>query len=433
MIDSLRAKKWLWLSAVLLIAVLAAFVLLPEDKADAPRPISESLYGPLPTYPAVTNLAPNAVNLNSSHVFPSLTYGIQTFFWWDQAYRNFGLTQLNIMEFSHIRQDFAWADIEPEKRDVADPERYRWQESDAMMADIEAKGIQVIARLSHAPDWGLNTDVDYEDPPFDLPRLQAYCGAVAERYQGRIAAYQIWNEPNLTREWANLPPSPVGYVKLLAACSEAIRAADPAAIIISAGMAPTGNRDATALDDEEFFWKMYEAGASPYFDVLGVHAPGYAFPPEVDPAEIVQQGYLDWHCFRHVEHIRAIMVANGDAAKQIAITEMGWTIDPREDSIMHWFAVTPEEQADYLARAYRYAADNWRPWMGLMVALYYPSPAWTENDEQYWWAIGVVAPLPFGMDGRPAWAALVQMRKFSSNPNYARPARDAFFNPIIED
>lgn len=430
-------QKWVMVSVLvaLLMIVITVSVWQGKDQRNDQQPITSlpngSLpYGPVPLYAADSDLAPNAVDLNSNAVFPSLTYGIQTFFWWDETYRQFGLTQLNIMQFSHIRQDFAWVDIEPERRAVDDPERYIWVQADQMMRDIEKKGLSVIARLDKPPEWAINRDVDYEQAPYDLERLADYCGAVANRYRGRIDAYQVWNEPNLARDWADLPPSPTGYVQLLATCAEAIREADPNALVISAGMAPTGTRNIDAMPDEEFFWRMYQAGASPHFDMLGVHAPGYAFEPEIDPATIVEMGYLEWQCFRHVEHIRAIMVANGDAHKQIAITEMGWTTDPRPDSIYHWFAVSEATQADYLARAYRYAARHWRPWVGLMVALYYPNPAWTPEDEEYWWAIGTVAPMPYGMDGRPAWGALVQMEKISTKPAYAHPARDKYGNPI---
>jgi hypothetical protein len=289
-----------------------------------------------------------------------------------------------------------------------------------------------VARIDHPPPWAVRSRIAYAESAFDEKRFGEFCGALAAHFRGRIDAYQVWNEPNLTREWAGYPPSPAGYVRLLAACAEAIRRADPAAIIISAGLSPTGTRDLTAMPDEEFLWKLYAAGGGEYFDVLGVHAPGWKFEPERDPASVVQDGYLSWQTFRHVEKIRAIMAANGDADSQIAITEMGWTIDPRpaEVSIYSWFAVTPEQQADYLVRAYRYAADHWRPWVGLIVTIYYPNPDWTMDDEEYWWAIGTVAPLPYGMDGRPAWPALVQMRKISTNPAYAHPARGADLNPI---
>lgn len=429
----LSKKRFIVFIVIIAIAISGLIFVLP-DESDTESQSPTLPYADQPELPAFSDLAPDAVDLSSDRVFPSLTYGIQTFFWWDVAYRQFGLTQINLMEFSHIRQDFAWLDIEPHQLDENDPDRYIWHQADAMMLDIEDKGAAVIARLNKPPEWAIRHDAAYEEPPFDMDRLANYCGAVASRYQGRIQAYQIWNEPNLSREWANLTPSPKAYVDLLIGCSTAIREVDPNALIISAGLAPTGNRDFTAMPHDEFLWRMYDAGASPYFDLLGVHAPGYLFEPEQDPDELVEKGYLYWQCFRHVEYMRGLMVERGDAHKQIAITEMGWTIDPRtDDTTYSWFAVTPEQQGEYLAQAYQFAAENWRPWIGPMVTIYYPNVAWTENDEEYWWAIGTVAPFPFGMDGRPAWAALVQMEKISTNPDYAHAARDAFGNRIDDE
>lgn len=404
------------------------------ESAANDTPYWETLPPTLPTVD-VTNLAPEAIDMENAKVFPSLTYGLHAFFWWDSSYRNVGLDHLNQMQFSHIRQKFAWADLEPIKKDLPkdDPDRYVWAEADAMMNDIEAKGIQVVARLGTPPDWAIvsSTDYQYAKPPFDMERLVDYCSAMATRYKGRIVGYQIWNEPNLNREWGYYSPNPSAFVKLLAACAEAIREADPDAIIISAGLAPTETRDSSVMPHLEFLWKMYAAGASPYFDVLGVHAPGYRSAPEDDPFNL-PTGDHAWMSFRHVEYMRAVMVANGDAAKQIAITEMGWTTD-QINPTYSWFAVTPEVQGDYLARAYAYAAQHWRPWMGLMITIYYPNPAWTEANEEYWWAIGTVAPLPYGMDGRPAWAALWRMRKISTDPAYNHPARDEYGNPLPED
>jgi hypothetical protein len=66
---------------------------------------------------------------------------------------------------------------------------------------------------------------------------------------------------------------------------------------------------------------------------------------------------------------------------------MGWTSDPRSDSPYHWYAVTEQQKAEYLVRAFQYAKTNWKPWIGLISAVYIADPAWTESDEQYWWAI----------------------------------------------
>lgn len=373
-----------------------------------------------PQYPAldVTDLRPDAIDMTSSKVFPSLTYGIHTSFWINPDYRNIGIEHLKMLQFTHIRQKFAWRDIEPNLFPEDDPIRYYWHLADPMMDDLTSKGINVVARLDAPPEWAILPEGTYgiDDPPFDMARLVDYCRAVATRYKGRIVAYQIWNEPNLEREWGGRSPNPVAYVRVLRECGGAIREADPDAIIIAAGLAPTGTRIADVMPHDEFLWRMYEAGARDYFDVLGVHAAGYRSAPEDDPYNL-PTGDLPWMSFRNVEAYRAIMVANGDAHKQIAIMEMGWTTDQVNPDYA-WYAVTPEVQGDYLARAYAYAAENWRPWVGLMVTLYYPNPDWTSENEEWWWAIGETAPLPAGFTPRPAWWDLMLMDKISTNPDY---------------
>jgi hypothetical protein len=109
-----------------------------------------------------------------------------------------------------------------------------------------------------------------------------------------IDAYEIGNEPNLAWEWepdsknpAN--PDPAAYVELLRIAYTNIKAADPEAIVIAAAMSPTGSvppEVEEVWDDRRFIRAMYEAGAKPYFDVLGTHPFGFKYPPETDPESI---------------------------------------------------------------------------------------------------------------------------------------------------
>lgn len=318
--------------------------------------------------------------------FTPLTYGIQTFLWWDETFASMTLEWTRLMVFSHVKQIFAWEDLEPARGE------WNFGRADEIVAEVEAKGLQLVVRLSDAPPWSHPSvdgekDVDYVDaPPDDSADFGIYCGAIAERYKGRIDAYQIWNEPNLAREWGGKAPDAVSYVALLQVCSEAIRAADPDAIIISSGLAPTGTYNEQAHPDDIYFQEMYDAGFQQWVDVAGVNAPGYNHPPEISPDEAVAAGSQRFFTFRRVEDMRKIMVANGDAARQMAILEMGWTRDPIHPDYA-WYAVTEEQQADYFVRAYRYAAENWRPWMGLMSAIYLPNPEWTPDREEYWWVV----------------------------------------------
>lgn len=337
--------------------------------------------------------------------FDSPAYGVQAFMWWKADIAQRDLTLIREMGFGWVKQEFSWREIEAIERGKRD-----WYRPDIIVDMVEDAGLNLIVRLDRQPFWSQRDFADlYENaPPADLSDFGNFCGETAVRFRGRIAAYQVWNEPNLSREWGNQPPNPAEYTELLKVCYQAIKAADPDAIVISAGLAPTGTNDATAVPDIDFLQGMYDAGAAAYFDVLGLHAPGYKAPPELDPSQAAANpdyGGGRWFAFRHVEDVRAIMVANGDENKQVAILEMGWTLDTVNPHYA-WFAVDEQTQADYLVRAYQYAAENWRPWIGLMSTIYIADYHWTQENEQWWWAI----TLPDGTP-RPAYEALREMEK----------------------
>ena len=359
-----------------------------------------------PTPPPTATAAPTDLLGDEPVVmsFPSPDYGMHVFMWWkpDTALRDLGLVQ--DMGFTWVKQKFPWREIEGIEKG-----QYDWYRTDYIVAETEKAGLKLLVRLDQQPYWAEPADNQWQQngPPGNVADFADFCGAVAARYRGRIGAYQVWNEPNLSREWGSRPPDPAAYTELLRVCYTAIKAADPKAIVVSAGLAPTGTDTAEAMPDVAFLQGMYDAGAAAYFDVLGANAPGYKAPPELDPAAAVAPEYGGgrWFAFRHVEDLRGLMVANGDGRKQVAILELGWTTDQVNPDYA-WHAVDEATQADYLVRAYQYAATHWRPWVGLMTTIYIAEWEWTAEDEQWWWAV----VLPDGTP-RPAYFALKEMEK----------------------
>ena len=335
-------------------------------------------------------------------------YGFEAYLWWkpEIATRDLGL--IREAGFDWVKQTFAWRDIELEKG------KYDWSRADEVVFLVGHFDRKLLVRLDRDPWW----DRTYEDgkgiaagPPKDLRNFSNFCGVIAQRYKGKIAAYQVWNEPNLAREWGGKAPDAAQYVEMLRQCYMAIKQADPAALVVSAGLAPTGNSPPEAMPDVDYLQAMYRAGAAPYFDLLGVHAPGFKASPETSPDEVARTPALGgqrFFSFRHVEDMRAIMERNGDAGKQIAILEFGWTTD-----LVHtdyaWFAVDEKTKADYMVRAFQYAKQNWQPWIGPMIALSMPQFDWTRDSEQFWWA--VIDPTYPQTITRPAYDALKQMAK----------------------
>jgi hypothetical protein len=333
-------------------------------------------------------------------------YGIQAFlYWnWDVADRDIRLVQ--DMGFTWVKQSLAWREIEGVQKGARD-----WYDTDRMVKAVRRAGLNLMLRLDHQPFWSQAPGAEPLEnaPPQNLQDFADFCQALAERYRGKVRAYQVWNEPNLAREWGDQPPDPVRYTEMLKLCYIAIKTADPNALVISAGMAPTGSGLPEALPDDVFIEKMYQAGAAPYFDLLGVHAAGYKEPPETSPDEAAKiYNGNRFFCFRHVEDLHDIMVRYGDVDKQVAVLEFGWTTDMLNPAYS-WHAVTEPQQAEYLARAFQFAKKNWSPWIGPMMVLSLSNYTYTPENEQYWWAI-TYPDFP-QTRVRPAYNALKQMQK----------------------
>ncbi|RLC77059.1 MAG: hypothetical protein DRI81_09220 [Chloroflexi bacterium] len=218
--------------------------------------------------------------------------------------------------------------------------------------------------------------------PDDLDAWGDHIELIAEAGLGFIEAYEICNEPNVERFWSGQPPDPREYVQMLQVAYQRIRAVDPGAIVVSAGLAPVGRiqggcdglsgNDCHAMDEREYARVMFLWGAGDYFDAFGYHPYGFAYPPEKDPGS-VSNGFA----FRGAEVMHNLMKQYGLDHKPIWATEFSWLRDDDDyggvpsdcnsdyEASFSWMEVSEQEQADYLTGAFQYADDNW-PWMGPM-------------------------------------------------------------------
>ncbi|MGD9318269.1 MAG: hypothetical protein PVG56_15640 [Anaerolineae bacterium] len=282
--------------------------------------------------------------------------------------------------FTWLIQLLEWREVEPV------PGEYFWEYPDWLVRAAEYYGLDLILRLDHPAEWAL---------PVDVAAYAAFVQQVAARYQGRVTAYVIWNEPNLAAEWAGQPPDAGTYVDLLCAAQSATHSADPQALVISAGLAPTNHVDDSALDDRFYLQAMYDAGAAACFDILGAHPYGFAYPP-TDP-----HGDHDSLNFARLADLRAIMVENGDERKPVWATELGWTTDP-VGTEQQWLRVSEDEQSRYLLGALEQASQDW-PWLE-RIAVWNMSTGLLDGDERRGYSI-------LSNDGapNPAYEALAKL------------------------
>jgi len=381
----------------------------------AAKPTSESSKPGASTKPAAAsptplpNVAAPTVNLVQDKRVAPVSPAAHVFLWGHREEADRDLKLAKEAGFTWVKQRFEWRNIEKIKKN-----EFQWHEPDLVIDKINTAGLGIIARMDNQPDWARRDKIfPASGPPDNIEDWKDFVQEFAERYKGKVQIYEIWNEPNISREWGNMKPDPKAYTEMLKVSYTEIKKIDPNAIIVSAGLSPTTEQSDRAISDTVFLKEMYANGAQAYFDMLGVHAPGFKAPPDMDPGAVARDPAMSnpgdpspesakrAYSFRHAEDIRKIMEENGDSAKQVAFMEMGWTTDSRPNSPYNWHSVTPEQQAEYLVKAFQYAKANWSQWAGPMVVLYIPEPEWTANDEQYYWSI----TNPDGT-ARPAYAAL---------------------------
>jgi hypothetical protein len=290
--------------------------------------------------------------------------------------------------FSWVIQLLEWREVEPV------PGEYFWEYADWLVRAAGYYGLDLVLRLDHPPDWAVPVA---GGEAVDAAAYAHFVGKVAERYRGRVMAYVIWNEPNLAAEWAQLEPDPVRYVELLCSAQEAIQAADPDALVVSAGLAPTNHDDASALDDRLYLRAMYAQGAALCFDVLGAHGYGFGYPPD-DP-----HGTHEGLNVARLTDLRAIMLEEGDGDRPVWVTEVGWTTDPLGPE-QQWVGVSEEEQGSYLVGVFQKASQEW-PWIERMAA-WNLSTGLPVDDEKRGYSLLEEDGTP-----KPAYTALSEMAK----------------------
>ena len=204
---------------------------------------------------------------------------------------------------------------------------------------------------------------------------------LATRYQGRVAAYELWNEPNLRREWNGAPLDPALLVELTRRGAAGVRAADPAALIISAAPATTGINDGlAAVDDRIYLRGMLAAGIADVVDGIGVHPYGWANPPQASVADTVQKSpshnnHPSFFFRDTMQDYRALLEEYGAGDRPLWATEFGWgTFENLTDdggnpaappAGAEFMADNSEwDQAVYVLDAFALAHD-W-PWAGPM-------------------------------------------------------------------
>ena len=177
------------------------------------------------------------------------------------------------------------------------------------------------------------------------------------------------------------------HAQLLKASYQAIKAADPQALVITAGMSPTTDSNATApCPTSTSTGPCTRPGRATSFDVLGVHAAGFKADPCADPAVVAPSPELtnnDPSPPRSNARLR-LPPRRGHSRSSWSSTATPtsrwpcsrWAGRPTCGPARR----TPGTRSAARSRrrnlvgAFQCARQNWAPWMGFMTVIYIPDP-----------------------------------------------------------
>lgn len=242
-------------------------------------------------------------------VAPADGYGFAQGYSWaagsgDDARRE--IAAVGLTKASWLRLPLDWSVVEPTKG------TFDWDYVDNLVDAGGGYELRNLGLIYNTPLWARaeNAEILFpSSPPHRVADFAEFAAAAAQRYAGRIDAWEIWNEPNLPQFMGFVADKAVRYAGMLKAAYPAIKRANPAATVVAAGLSPLEGADAPP----GFLQQVYEAGAKGSFDAAAAHP--YVFPGGL--AVDSNNGWSD------VLRMHEVMVANGDGGKKIWLTEMG--------------------------------------------------------------------------------------------------------------
>jgi hypothetical protein len=336
-------------------------------------------------------------------------YGFNAHMWYfSQEAKNHTAGLIQQAGFTWLAHQIEWPNIETA------PGQYDWSELDQIVNTATSYNLKVMLSVLHAPTF-------YRSPtsgltPADPSTYQRFMQAISSRYAGKVQAYEIWHETNLSVEMGSGNVSPTVYLPLLQAGYTGIKAGDPNALALLGAPSPTGaNIPGESIDDLQYLQQLFALNggvAKNYFDAVSAHPSGFSNPPDCTPATpqcSLSGGFNNdpsFFAFYRVGQYRDLMVQQGIADKKIWFTEFGYCSNSTPPpGFEYCSSIDASTQARFLVQAFQMARSldyvaGMMQW-NLNFQLAVP-----QTDEK--WGFGVIRD---DWSARPAYSALTEMPK----------------------
>jgi polysaccharide biosynthesis protein PslG len=184
------------------------------------------------------------------------------------------IARAHALQAKLVRVEVPWSSLEPDAPGKIEPRALAYL--DRLVSDATRDGIKLIATADSAPCWASSAPASLLRkcaagrltaanawPPREPSAYATFVSYLAARYGTRLAAIEVWNEPDQANEaYFAGPEKPQRYAAVLRAAYPAIKQANPNVKVLAGSLVGSNG---------VFLRALYAAGIKGYYDGLAVH------------------------------------------------------------------------------------------------------------------------------------------------------------------
>jgi hypothetical protein len=305
-------------------------------------------------------------------MFPALaragqTAGVQTHLLWDGVDTPGVQRQLDEAHDAGagiVRVDVGWASLEPDGK--GQYSNWYLGRIDTVVNEAHARGLKVLFTFWETPCWASSAPASLKQScagawwdrgvqRYAPNHASDYADALAflaARYGSKVAAWEIWNEPN-SADYLKADDPVSAYADLVKAAYGPAKAASPTSTIVAGSL---------MWADFDFTDKLFQKGISGHFDAFSIH-------PYSDDRSPLDPGLDQWmrgSFLRGVPAVHAVQQRYGND-KPLWLTEFGWSTNSVRNSENWLNGVDDAQQARFVSQA----LAQIRSWSYVDVAIYF--------------------------------------------------------------
>ncbi len=286
--------------------------------------------------------APSAASADTSYV------GFQTHALWYErtdSEMDHELDMIQQLGGNVVRVDVGWSTLELNGKGQYDPGYV--EKLDRFVNGADQRGIKVLATLDGTPCWASSAPESMKQgcrgswwergvenyPPTNPQDFADAANFITSRYGTKLAALELWNEPNSER-FLVAPNRAAAYTAMVKAAYPAAKAGNSQVPVLAGALAAA---------DRPFLDELYADGIAGSYDGISIHP----YNEWRDPYDLWQPQWKQYTFLPGIEWIREAQAAAGDTTP-IWVTEFGWDTC----SGQQW-CVSEAAQASYTVKAFQ--------------------------------------------------------------------------------